>query len=136
MTVYATIDLGGTKIAGALATVDGAIVAERTVPTHSYAGPRAVVERIGALVNELATECGERPAALGLGIPGNANGAGEVIFLPNLAGNWRNVPARAHVPRRRCAHRALAAGHTCRHAGRRCPRGAARYQLGAPETLK
>jgi glucokinase len=95
VTIYATIDLGGTKIAGALATAEGAIVVERTVPTHSYEGPRAVVERIGALVNALAAECGERPAALGMGIPGNANAAGEVIFLPNLAGNWRNVPARA-----------------------------------------
>ncbi len=95
MTVYATIDLGGTKIAGALATVEGAIVAERTVPTQSYEGPRAVIERIGALVNELAADYGERPAALGMGIPGNATAAGEVIFLPNLAGNWRDVPARA-----------------------------------------
>ncbi len=95
MAVFATIDLGGTKIAGALATADGALVAERTIPTHSYEGPRAVVERIGALVNELAAECGEQPAALGMGIPGNANAAGEVLFLPNLAGNWRNVPARA-----------------------------------------
>lgn len=96
MNLYASVDLGGTKVACALAIAEGDRIAERTIPTQSHEGPRAVVSRIAALVNELAASAGVRPAGMGVGVPGNCNPqTGDVLFLPNLPGNWRNVPMGA-----------------------------------------
>lgn len=95
MDLYASVDLGGTKIACALATADGAVHAQRTVPTLSHEGPRAVVQRVAETVNALAQEAGARPLALGMGVPGNADiHSGRVLFLPNLPTQWRDVPVR------------------------------------------
>jgi glucokinase len=92
--LYAGVDLGGTNIACALASAGGPIVAERTVPTASHEGPAAVLERIAGVVAELAAEAGQRPDALGMGVPGLVDRlSGVVRFLPNFPGQWRGVPA-------------------------------------------
>jgi glucokinase len=103
------VDLGGTKIACALARADGTLVAERTVPTLSHEGPRAVVERVAVAINALADELNERPLALGMGVPGLADlEAGTTRFLPNLPGNWRHVPVAEWLqPLVRCPVRLL-----------------------------
>jgi len=90
--------LGGTKIACALASREGRVIGEKTIPTDSHAGPEAVLDRIAGLVLELAQECGAQPDALGLGVPGLADLANGVVkFLPNLPTNWRDVPVRARL---------------------------------------
>jgi len=87
--LYAAIDLGGTKIAGALGQADGVLVAEQTIPTEADGGPDHVINRIAGLVRSL----GGSPAALGIGVPGLVDrSAGDVLFLPNLATQWRGVP--------------------------------------------
>jgi len=96
--VYASVDLGGTKIACAFAGSDGQVICQKTIPTLSHQGPKAVLDRIAGLVLELAARCGQRPDALGMGVPGLADlEQGAVKFLPNLPTNWRNVPARDHL---------------------------------------
>ena len=98
MGVYASIDLGGTKIAGALAAEDGQVLAQRIIATESHAGPPAVLARIARLIEDLAAEVGVRPLALGMGVPGLADlEQGVVKFLPNLPTQWREVPAGAHL---------------------------------------
>lgn len=98
MGVYASIDLGGTKIAGALATEDGQVLAQRIIATESHAGPPAVLARIARLVEEMAAEVGVRPLALGMGVPGLADlEQGVVKFLPNLPTQWRDVAAGAYL---------------------------------------
>jgi glucokinase len=93
--LYASVDLGGTKVACAFGTGDGEIVAEQTIPTNSQDGPAAVLERIADLVNGLAHSVGREPAAIGMGVPGLADLArGIVRFLPNLPTQWRDVPVR------------------------------------------
>ena len=93
--IYASIDLGGTKIACALATGDGQILAERAIPTQSHEGPQAVLERIAALVQALAEQHNCQPVALGMGVPGLVDlPKGVVRFLPNLATAWRGVEVR------------------------------------------
>jgi glucokinase len=47
------IDIGGTKIAGALVDIDGNIVAESKVPTPAQ-DPDALVDAVVALVTELS----------------------------------------------------------------------------------
>lgn len=93
--IYASIDLGGTNIAGVFAGADGRILGERKLPTQSHEGPAAVLARIAELVNGLAQEVGSRPRALGMGIPGLADlRNGVTKFLPNLPTQWRDVPVR------------------------------------------
>ena len=93
--IYASVDLGGTNIAGVFAGQDGRIRGEKKVPTQSHEGPEAVLERIAELVNGLAQEIGSRPLALGMGIPGLADlKKGVTKFLPNLPTQWRDVPVR------------------------------------------
>jgi len=93
--IYASVDLGGTNIAGVFAGRDGRILCEKKVPTQSHEGPEAVLECIAELVNGLAQEIGSRPRALGMGIPGLADlKNGVTKFLPNLPTQWRDVPVR------------------------------------------
>lgn len=94
-TLYASVDLGGTSIKGALGDADGHLVAEQTVPTLAYEGPDAVLHRMGALIGDLAAQAGGKPAALGLAVPGLADlRRGGTLFLPNLPTQWRNVEVR------------------------------------------
>lgn len=93
--LYASVDLGGTNIKCAFAGAEGVIVTHRSVPTESHEGPDAVMARIGSLVNEMATDTGIEPTALGMGVPGLVdlpNGATK--FLPNMPTQWRDVPVR------------------------------------------
>jgi glucokinase len=93
--IYASVDLGGTKIACVLADGNAQVVAERTARTLSHEGPEAVLGRVGQLVNELARDAGVRPAAVGMGVPGLCDlPRGMTRFLPNLPTQWRDVPVR------------------------------------------
>ena len=93
--IYASIDVGGTNLACALAGADGKIVADKKVPTDAHEGPEAVLARIAAAVGELAEQAGAAPAAMGLGMPGLIDVANGVTkFLPNLPTQWRDVPVR------------------------------------------
>lgn len=90
---FASVDLGGTKIAAAIARGNGELLAEATVATKSHEGPDAVLERVAGLVDGLAAQSGSRPVALGMGIPGLVDvPAGVTRFLPNLPTQWRGVP--------------------------------------------
>jgi len=93
--IYASVDVGGTNLACALAGADGKIVAATEVPTEAHEGPEAVLERIAAATGELAEQAGARPAAMGLGMPGLIDVANGVTkFLPNLPTQWRDVKVR------------------------------------------
>lgn len=93
--VYTGVDLGGTKIACALGNIDKGVIAEKTIPTDSQAGPERVLQRVAAAVDGLATESGRTPSALAMGVPGLADlRNGVTKFLPNLPGKWRDVPVR------------------------------------------
>jgi glucokinase len=103
--LYASVDLGGTKIACAFATATGEIVLEEQIPTWSHTGPEAVLDRIAGLVNDLAERTGATPTALGMGVPGLVDiEQGMTKFLPNLPTQWRDVPVRERLaPRIGCA---------------------------------
>ncbi len=96
--MYAGIDLGGTSIKAAIADDVGELLLSRTIATDSNRGPDDVVQRIGALVQELLAEHGgdQSLAGLGIGVPGLVDiEKGETKFLPNLATQWRDIPVAA-----------------------------------------
>ncbi|MET0589708.1 MAG: ROK family glucokinase [Naasia sp.] len=90
------IDIGGTKIAGAVVDELGGIHAERRVPTPA-ADPSAIVDAVVRMVEELAD--GEEIAAVGAAAPGFIDAAQSVVYYaPNLA--MRHEPFRERLEAR------------------------------------
>ncbi len=90
------IDIGGTKIAGALVSEDGKIVRELKVPTPA-SDPDAIADAVVALVEELSA--GVEVAAAGIAAAGfiDADRA-TIMYAPNLS--WRNEPFKAKLASR------------------------------------
>ena len=90
--MYIGVDLGGTNIAAALVSEDGAIVKRSGRPSNAAKGAPAVIEGLLQTCGDLqAGEAGE-PAAIGLGIPGTVDSdRGEIIFTPNLPLSGVNI---------------------------------------------
>ena len=87
------IDIGGTKIAGALVDADGNLVRELRVPTPAK-DSAAIVDAVANLINVLSegeTVVGAGVAAAGFIDAEQAN----IVYAPNLA--WRNEPFKALV---------------------------------------
>jgi glucokinase len=100
MTLYIGIDLGGTKIAGAVWDADALTVKERkTIPTQAHLGPDAVLDHMAELVRELASMISMETAQLpgvGVGVPATFDPVQGVIWLiPNLPGDWYGKPVIA-----------------------------------------
>lgn len=98
--LYAGVDLGGTSIKCVLAEANGVILAHKSIPTESHAGPERVLHRIGDAVLSLAQQTGRPLAGLGMGVPGLVDvPQGITRFLPNMTTHWRDIPAAAILER-------------------------------------
>jgi len=95
------IDLGGTKIEGAV-LADGAVIARKRVATEQERGYEAILDRIASLAKEmLASAPGAH--AVGIGTPGSISARDGTLKNSNtLCLNGRRVPddlrARIGVP--------------------------------------
>lgn len=87
------IDIGGTKIAGALVDESGRIVREARVPTPVTYGDN-IIDAVVALVSELT----EGAEAIGVGVAAagfiDADQA-TIAYAPNIG--WRNEPLKAKI---------------------------------------
>lgn len=87
------IDIGGTKIAGALVDANGAIVREERVPSPA-GDPDAMVDAVIGLIERLS----EGHEVLGAGVAAagfiDANQS-TIIYAPNIS--WRNEPFKAKL---------------------------------------
>jgi glucokinase len=80
MTLAIGIDLGATKVAGALVNEQGEILAEGRAPTQAKAGAEPVVARIVQVVGELLAQAkGEPVLGVGIGTPGLVDGAAGIV---------------------------------------------------------
>jgi glucokinase len=89
------IDLGGTKIYTALASLSGEIIAEVKVSTQSALGVTGVQQNIIWTVEQVQIKAGSKDQvrAVGIGVPGPLNvNEGVVYQAPNLG--WREVPIK------------------------------------------
>jgi glucokinase len=96
---YVGIDLGGTTLTAAVVDVSsGERMGRHHVPTLAKEGHDAVMDRMADLIDEVILEAGiERQAigGVGVGVPGVLDlERGLTLFLPNLPGEWPNVPLR------------------------------------------
>lgn len=82
------IDLGGTKISGALADLDGIILSQYTMPTNAIEGEDAVLGRVIEVIEKVIMEAKKTNdviKAIGIGSPGPLDsGEGIIIETPNL----------------------------------------------------
>ncbi len=82
------IDIGGTKIAGALVAADGSIIRDSRVPTPAH-DANAIAEAVVGLVNELAD--GVQVDGVGVAAAGFVDAdRAKIVYAPNLS--WRNEP--------------------------------------------
>jgi len=99
MKFYIGCDLGGTNIKVGLVNVEnGNVISSKSTPTLGHAGHDAVMQRMADIIEDLILETQVDRIEIG-GVGVSAPGAidldkGETLFLPNLYGQWRNVPLR------------------------------------------
>jgi glucokinase len=86
------VDLGGTHIRVAVITEGGELRLRDSVPTNAVNGPDSVIERMAALITDVAARAGVADdAPVGVASPGPLDArTGTVLYTPNLPG-WRNV---------------------------------------------
>jgi glucokinase len=97
------VDVGGTKIASALFTREGAMSAKARAPIESVGGD-AAGDQVAATILGLeraAAEAGGRLRAVGVCVPGIVYAASGRVWAPNIPG-WDRYPLlemiRGHVP--------------------------------------
>ena len=96
------IDLGATKIAAALVTAGGQVLAARSIPTLAAQGSTAVFERLAGLVNEFSHQAQGRNLELlgvGVGTPGLVDPERGIVFNAVNLG-WLDVPLMDELKRR------------------------------------
>lgn len=102
MKYYIGCDLGGTNIKAGLVDVEsGKALLSYNIPTLAREGHSAVIQRIADAVKSLVSDTNTLLSDIG-GVGVTAPGRldlvkGETIFLPNLPGQWRNIPLKANL---------------------------------------
>lgn len=82
------IDLGGTKISGAVSNLQGDILSQYTTPTLAEEGEEAVLDRIFKVIEKIMSDSNKSSKeikAIGIGSPGPLDAKkGIIITTPNL----------------------------------------------------
>ncbi len=92
------IDIGGTKVLGALVDASGTVTLEKRVPSPAQ-DPDQMVEVVASLITELADSAGQELEAVGVAAAGFIDATGStVLYAPNL--KWRNEPLRQRLEQR------------------------------------
>jgi len=92
------IDIGGTKVLGALVDTSGTVTLEKRIPSPAQ-DPDQMVEVVASLITELADAAGQELEAVGVAAAGFIDATGStVLYAPNL--KWRNEPLRERLEQR------------------------------------
>ena len=92
------IDIGGTKILGALVDVDGKVLHELRVPSPAQ-DPDLMVDTVVQLIKELTLKASDVIAGVGVAAAGFIDAdQSHILYAPNL--NWRNEPMRERLQKR------------------------------------
>lgn len=92
------MDIGGTKILGALVDLEGKILVELRVPSPAQ-DPDLMVSTVVQLIEDLTSQATDVIAGVGVAAAGfiDADQA-QILYAPNL--NWRNEPLRERLQQR------------------------------------
>ncbi|MEU9756928.1 ROK family protein [Streptomyces althioticus] len=95
--LVAALDIGGTKIAGALVDREGRILARAQRPTPAQEDGDTVMAAVGAVIGDLAASpLWERASAVGIGSAGPVDARAGTVSPVNVPG-WRDYPLVAQV---------------------------------------
>ncbi|MBJ6647523.1 ROK family protein [Streptomyces sp. BSE7-9] len=95
--LVAALDIGGTKIAGALVDREGRILARAQRPTPAREDSDTVMAAVGAVIGDLAASpLWERAGAVGIGSAGPVDASTGTVSPVNVPG-WRDYPLVAQV---------------------------------------
>ncbi len=97
MSLVIGCDLGGTNLrAGIVDTQTGQVSQLLSIPTLAREGYEEVIKRMTGLIRQVMENGAvtkKEISGIGIGVPGVLNpNEGMVLFLPNLYGEWINVP--------------------------------------------
>ncbi|MEV8310148.1 ROK family protein [Streptomyces flavidovirens] len=97
--LVAALDIGGTKIAGALVDGDGRILLRAQRPTPAREDGESVIRAVGAVFAQLtASPLWERATAVGIGSAGPVDASAGTVSPVNVPG-WRDFPLVERVHR-------------------------------------
>ena len=92
------IDIGGTKILGALVDPEGKILTELRVPSPAQ-DPDLMVDTVVGLIEELTSQATNVIAGVGVAAAGFIDAEqSHILYAPNL--NWRNEPMKERLQKR------------------------------------
>ena len=103
MQTYVAIDIGGTKVAGALVKYGAVgeppvVLQERSVATQAARGGEAVLDTVVQLATELVEVADVPPDGVGVGTAGAVNpDQGAILFANGLMPGWRGQPVKARL---------------------------------------
>jgi glucokinase len=105
MNNFVGVDLGGTHLRAAVVNSEtGEVISLKQTQTLAREGDQVVIERMADLIDDAIVAAGldrSGVGGVGVGAPGVLDWErGVVLFLPNLPGNWLNVPLRQQIEER------------------------------------
>ncbi len=97
MSIFIGCDLGGTNIKAGIVNLEtGSVIQSASTPTNAHEGHDKVIDRMVDLIRSLTEESNlDKSEIQGLGVsaPGLLDlKGGRTLFLPNLPGQWRDIP--------------------------------------------
>jgi len=99
MTLYLSLDIGGTKIAGGLVTGDGRVTLSDRRPTP-LTGGASILEAALSLARTLQGAAPEPPAAIGIGTGGQVDAErGVIVSATDLLPGWAGTDVKAAFER-------------------------------------
>lgn len=90
--VLAGIDIGGTKVAIALAARDGKVLATRRLPMQNENGPFSMFAGVSLALTEMLAENGASLDAIGVGSPAPLDVEKGLILSPSNLQDWDRFP--------------------------------------------
>jgi glucokinase len=90
--VIAGIDIGGTKIAVALETLNGERIAARRLPTEIEIGAYSIFENVARAMTEMLEENRVKLISIGIGCPSPLDIEKGLVMSPSNLRDWDNFP--------------------------------------------
>jgi glucokinase len=91
---YLAVDIGGTKLAAGIVSIDGDLELREQVPTPST----GVWDVLALLVGRVLDQASQRPSSCGVGVGGPMTPGGETVSTL-LIPEWRGFPLRERLQR-------------------------------------
>jgi glucokinase len=91
------IDIGGTKIAGAIAFPDGRIEYYQTRPTRGVEGGDAIMRRAIELAQAIIVAGETKLVAMGVSTGGDVGHNGEIVYATATIPGWQGMAVRARL---------------------------------------